>query len=469
MKLKEFDFKLPKDEARKNKIIITSISVITLILIITLSATFAYYQSIENQNPINTSVGEFSSGDLILAVTIDGVPSNNFPAKNAGYMVSDVTCDKGANGIWNNSLWSIKVGNLTQTKTTCNIAFISEIGTLVYEIKQQGGGASAIEAKGAPIFNTTPTAATSGIYAMEDEYGTSYYYRGERNSLNNNLIFAGFQWKIVRVNGDSSVRIIYNGTEANFNSLGTVNVMYTITQIGTSAFNANYNDNKYIGYMYGGSNGVASPTLTQAQTNQTNSTIKTYLDAWYVNNIATKGSSLTEKLADNLFCNDRQLGHDYPGAPTTGTGWNGSGFGVSVTYYSPYYRYYTNRSNLTPTFKCAQQNDRFTASDENIGNANLTYPVGLITGDEVAFAGGRYDVTYNSYYLYTNEAFWTLTSSHFNGSGAFAWFVGTNGSLDFNCANTVYCTLGVRPVLNLKSDSQVVLGNGSATSPFRII
>ena len=124
MKLKKFDFKLPRDEARKKKIILTSISVIALILIITIASTFAYFQSMENQNPINTSVGEFSSGDIIFAVTIDGVPSNTFPIKGEGYISNSVTCDKGATGVWNNKDWTIVVSNLTQSKTTCNIEFI---------------------------------------------------------------------------------------------------------------------------------------------------------------------------------------------------------------------------------------------------------------------------------------------------------------------------------------------------------
>ena len=133
MKLKKFDFKLPRDELRKKKIIITSISAIALILIITIASTFAYYQSIENQNPINTSVGEFSSGDVIFAVTIDGVPSNTFPVKGGVYISSSVICDKGAAGIWNNNEWTIIVSNLTQSKTTCTINFIDNPGNSVIE------------------------------------------------------------------------------------------------------------------------------------------------------------------------------------------------------------------------------------------------------------------------------------------------------------------------------------------------
>jgi len=469
MKLKEFDFKLPSEDKKQKNIILASLSVITIILLITIASTFAYYQSIDTQNPINTSVGEFSSGDVILAVTIDGVESQSFPTKGSGYMVSDIVCDKGAVGEWDYIKWGIIITSLSQPQTKCNVAFIEDedgIGTLAYEIKQQGGGASAIEAKGNPAFNAIPTAQTSGIYATEDEYGTSYYYRGERDLLNNNIIFAGFQWKIVRINGDSSVRIIYNGTEAQFNSVGTMNTTGSNTRIGESAFNANSNDNKYLGYMYGGAAGVASTTITQAQTNQTNSTIKTYIDAWYVNNIVSKGITITNSLADNLFCNDRQLGRDYPGAPTTGSGWDGTGFGTSLTYYSSYYRHYENRSNPTPTLKCAQKNDRFTVSDTVTGNGDLIYPVGLITADEIAYGGTTVSYYNTNQYLSTSQHFWSLSSREFlSGGHAVAWFSNSTGTLG---NNLVYFVCGVRPLLNLKPDVIVTSGDGSALYPFKV-
>ncbi|MFA7065044.1 MAG: hypothetical protein WC177_06135, partial [Bacilli bacterium] len=112
--------------------------------------------------------------------------------------------------------------------------------TLYDKILAQGGGASAIEAKGTPDFSVIN--GTSGLYAAEDEYGTSYYYRGKKSELNNNIIWGGFQWKIVRINGDGSVRLIYNGTEAQFNSANKMNDTGANTQIKTAAWNTNYND-----------------------------------------------------------------------------------------------------------------------------------------------------------------------------------------------------------------------------------
>jgi len=334
---------------------------------------------------------------------------------------------------------------------------------LASEIKQQGGGASAIEAKGAPELNAIAIAETSGIYATEDDYGTSYYYRGERDSLNNNLIFAGFQWKIVRINGDGSMRIIYNGTEAQFNSAKTMNTTGVNTQIGTSAFNTNYNDNKYLGYMYGGAAGVASSSRIQAQTNETDSTIKTYIDAWYVNNIETQETTVTEMLADNLFCNDRQLGKEYPGAPTSGVYWPGVGYGTSGTYYASFFRHNTNSVNPIPTLMCAQKNDRFTVNDTVTGNGDLTYPVGLVSADELVYSGLANSYGSPNQFLYTEQSFRTISPSTFNTTHASPYYLHEMGRpLTVESSQS----LGVRPVLNLASDIRVT-GNGSATNPFR--
>lgn len=107
---------------------------------------------------------------------------------------------------------------------------------------------------------------------MPDDYGDSYYFRGSIN-LKNNIIFAEHQWKIVRINGNGSIRIIYNGTCPN--NICTINGFGTNQTIGKSVFNNHYLDAKYVGYMYGGAPNVPSTSREQATTNETNSTIKT--------------------------------------------------------------------------------------------------------------------------------------------------------------------------------------------------
>ena len=75
-------------------------------------------------------------------------------------------------------------------------------------ILAQGGGKEAIVANGIPNYANIATLVDTGLYVVPDDYGTSYYYRGLKDALNNNLIWGGFQWKIARINGDVSVRLL---------------------------------------------------------------------------------------------------------------------------------------------------------------------------------------------------------------------------------------------------------------------
>ena len=284
------------------------------------------------------------------------------------------------------------------------------------------------------------------MYSMLDDYGTSYYYRGAKNYVNNNLIFADHQWKIVRINGDGSIRIIYNGKCPN-NSCA-INATGTSTQMGTSAFNSSYNDNKYVGYMFGGLDGTASTSRAQAIANETNSTIKTFLDNWYINNI--QGKEYENNITDTLFCNDRQLQ-------------SGTGIGRIVSYYATNNRLHTKKE---PTLKCGVKNDRFTVTETTVGNGALTYPIGLLTADEIAIAGLKFDSTNSTNYLYTNQFWWTLSPNLLYGGWAYSWHVDPTGKLYTNTG--VYLVYGVRGVLNLKPDTQV-LGTGTISDPYKVI
>jgi len=444
MKLKKFDFKLPDEDKRKKKIILTSISVITIILILTIASTFAYYQSIDNQNPIEAQVGEFNSADVILSVVIDGQVSSSFPDRWSGYLSSNVTCDKGASGKWNNVKWSIEIENVTQSKTTCNVFFTTQ-PVLKDLMLAQFGGESAIEIAPTNTFNTASVATTKAMYKMEDDYGDSYYYRGAKTLLDNNLIFAGYQWKIVRINGDGSIRIIYNGECPN--NTCAINTVGTTTQLygNVYSFNATATQNTHLGYMYGSD----GSTIVGAQTNTIASAIKTYVETWYVNRIEVQGANITDKINETLFCNDRQI-------------ISGLGSNNVATNYAAYGRLYTNK---TPTLKCAQQNDKFTLSDGSLGNADLIYPIGLISADEVALAGMNYGVSNSTNYLNTNQNFWTMTPSRMYQGAASMWIATSGGELNFA---SVAASIGTRVVLSLKPEV-LVTGDGSATNPFKVI
>ena len=296
------------------------------------------------------------------------------------------------------------------------------------------------------------------VCTAPDDYGTSYYYRG--NVDNNYVKFAGYYWRILRVNGDGSIRMIYAGdadvidalpnkAEVLANGYNDANTDYT--QIGESRYNTSRNDNAYVGYMYG-TTGSGSYEETHANIN--NSTIKTRVDTWYEENIANH-PEYTEYISDTLFCNDRSFASNN----------SGTGAGTSTTYYRWYngpWESGTNKKN--PRLMCKEQNDRFTVEDTQMGNGDLTYPVGLLTTDEAALAGG-YSTSNSGYYLYTGNNYWTMSPNDFSGSIASVRGVFLSGFL--NNSYFVNALSGVRPVLNLKSGS-LKSGSGTALDPYLV-
>ena len=388
---------------------------------------------------------------------------------------------------------------------------------------------TAIKAKGTPDFSKIAPndTETDGLYMAEDDEGESYYYRGAVK--NNYVSFAGFIWRIIRRNGDGSIRMIYSGKS-------TSDTGDAVT-IGNSQFNSKYWDPTYVGYKYNEdfslheSNEItgydwftntkkynfgtgytfdqstkkftltgdikqltwndnhdeivnnqlysclntscnvvykivgyisatqmrvqpisySSNSLLTAQTNKTDSPIKTKLDNWYKTNM----TSYSDKLADETFCSDRSIS---------------SGSGYLTTPTTLYGAYNRLQDNKKPSIKCSQDNDKFKMSNES---AKLDYPVALITADEVALAGGRgyYDGAYSpnsNYYLYNGKYFWTLSPSYFASSDSYAsvWLVLPSGSL--YPWYHVTKSIGVRPVINLKADVQITKGDGSSLNPFVI-
>ena len=377
-----------------------------------------------------------------------------------------------------------------------------------------------ITAKGTPDFSKTAT-TDEGLLMAEDDEGESYYYRGAVK--NNYVSFAGFIWRIIRRNGDGSIRMIYSGksttdtgddtmighTHFNENDFDSSSVGYkynedfelhenndttgyrgfTNTQkynYGTGyTFDAStkkftltgtikqltWNDNhdeivknnlysclnnscnviyKVTGYQNDTTMTVkpisySSKSLATAQTNNTNSAIKTTIDNWYKNNL----TAYTSKLADETFCNDRSI--------SSGTGYKLD----STTFYGSYNR---NVNRRAPSLKCAQANDKFKVSN---ASAKLEYSISLITVDELAMAGGVLSISNNNYYLYNGKQFWTMSPSLLdsNYTHAVVWSIGVSGNLDWNRVSNFF---GVRPVINLKSDVKISSGDGTSIAPYVI-
>ncbi len=225
--------------------------------------------------------------------------------------------------------------------------------------------------------------------------------------------------------------------------------------IGQSEFNTDSDSPKYVGYMYGDTDA----TLEDARTNTNDSTIKTVIDNWYASNM----TSYTKYLSTTaVYCNDRELAS---GATYSATG--------SEFYYAAYTRIDTD---TPPTYDCTNDNDKFTV-DASTGNGKLTYPIGLMTADEIAYAGGVYNTTAPMWY-YTNSSFkssigstywWLLSPKELFYSSASVFRVYGSDKPGHLADNDVGYAYGVRPVISFKSCIKYSTGNGTSETPYEIV
>lgn len=379
-----------------------------------------------------------------------------------------------------------------------------------------------------------------GLYKTTDDFGSTYFFRGD--VTNNNVYFGGFYWKVVRINGDGTIRLIYNGTIPN--------AIRNATSINNTSYqyNTRYQDPAYVGYMYGNNfssseviseetfyvnftvltkyyfadsyeydtlnkvyklkmkdtskemaygtmnemknkfsefpytcistsstsscqvllkinrvnpnnekqvyvNYISYPSVSYEaiKENTNDSNVKKQLDNWYKTNIVDK--NLSSYIADNYFCNDRSL-------------YSGDGHNlVPTTAFFPYKRLYSD-SNKSATLTC-EKTDKFSVST-NIGNGKLTYPIALITADEVSLAGGRYNYKNEDYYLRTKDGWFTMTPSYFDRYNAYAFVWRVYPAGEMHLWGHVGNTFGVRAVINLNSNVSIKSGDGTMENPFQI-
>ena len=276
-----------------------------------------------------------------------------------------------------------------------------------------------------------------GLYATSDDYGTSYYYRG---SVKNNYVsFAGYYWRIIRINGDESIRLLYAGetSDATGENLG----------IGHSMFNDAVNKPLYSGYMYGNPDGT---TLDEVNANTNDSIMKTYLEAWYQTNL----NEYSSYIADSGFCNDRTLS-------TIDN--NGDGINASIsTYYGSNERY----NSYNPSLMCSNaKRDLFTVSNET-GNQSLVYPIGLITSDELHLSGYASNYLNPLSYVYSSIVYWTLSPSYYSERLNRTMVLYSYNSGYANRNGSVNMNLLVRPVINLNANVEITGGIGTQNEPF---
>ena len=286
--------------------------------------------------------------------------------------------------------------------------------------------------------------STESITGVTDIPKEVYYYAG--NTTNNWVKFANLYWRIIRTNHDGSIRLLYVGTSHDT----------TTGNIGESAFNTNSNSPKYVGYKYG-----EDTSLDTIRNNTTDSTIKTFIDSWYQNNLTNYTKYLSTSA---VYCNDRSLG-------------TGQTYSVSSDFiFAPYYRmdYDTNGTSANPSYNCSDVRDAFSVDNTS---AKLDYPVSLMTADEIAFAGGVAFKKMNTPYTWfisnsagtqvSTTSWWSLSPIYWIGSSAYVWvWSSDHANLNINFVNS---SRAVRPAISLKSCIKYSTGDGTSESPYEIV
>jgi len=301
-----------------------------------------------------------------------------------------------------------------------------------------------------------------GLRSAIDDYGTSYYYRGAVE--NNYVSFGDMCWRIVRVDGNGNIKLVLynykktadrtgdnasNPCHANHDATDAAFARYDDTtngSAGKSAFNTNGDQNAYVGLKYG----TPGSGTYEAEHNGNNlSTILTNLETWYSANLNSEDS----KIATVAYCNDKRVVSDTTYDPS-GITPTGLGYGQEPTYYQTTQR--LNPANTAaPVLTCLE------------GVSRVEGKIGLLSADEVAYAGAI-SYTSNNSYLNKNAGgyWWTSSPSGFDGDYAVAWGVTSGGSLDDG--SYVGSADGLRPVVSLLSTARITGGTGTQASPFTI-
>ena len=411
----------------KQKIILTTVNLPTSCVV---DFTEGYTVTL---NVINGSTSPVSK-----VVGRDGVTSFTV-TPNSGYKLELETNTCGGTLSGN----TYTVNNITSGKT-CSITFKEDnpftSGTLTYQLYKDKT-TRLTSARGTGYNSVYTTNNTKTLYTSTENGTTVYYFAGNatdnwvkfgKNASNQDLY-----WRIIRTNSEGSIRLLYHGTSTTA----------TNAYIGSSVFNSNADNIAYVSYMYGSLGSVAN-----ARTNQTeSSTIKTYIDNWYTSNLEAKGyTKYLSKTA--VYCNDRSTSDN--------------------KHFGAYTRLITNK---TPTYDCATTEDKFTA-DTSTGNGKLTYPIALMTADEVSFAGGLWTTNAPTWYYYNSanksstgsKSWWLLSPYHWFISYANVFFVYGSSYPGYLNDSGVNSADGVRPAVSLKSCVKYSTGNGSANEPYTI-
>ena len=269
-------------------------------------------------------------------------------------------------------------------------------------------------------------------------YGNSFTYSNGTYTLTDTITSSG-DWNndYTTLNNNHYTCFNTTGTCSSINYIHTTKKMYAL----------------YITLSNGKSVANALDEMLTNSSNQYSSTVKTYIDNWY----STYMTNYTSYLEDTIWCNDRSI--------SALNGWNpngGSTYGSSWVDYALLFggtnRYITHN----PSLECTSKNDSFTVNESSKGNGKLTYPVGLLTADEIMMAGGKTATANSAFYLYTNKFYWTGTPTGFVSSTC-EYALESSGTMNGYVLSYTY---GVRPSVSLKPGTVISSGNGTANNPY---
>ncbi len=393
-----------------------------------IQSTYTEEIASENQNYYVTyGTGWKANGngfDLIGVAVTEDIFANSYSSLIGKYIPS-------------NSIENSGAGTLGEMVTTTNLESVYYVTNAT---------SSSLTYK---VLYSNKNKTESSLLSTEDDYGTSLYFRG--TVKNNYVEFANKCWRIVRITGNGAIKLVLHNDNINnkTNPCSSANnnntaafAHYNGTEY-TNSFSSKLWDNAYIGFMYGT---ASSSDYASTHANLNKSEMLKNLETWYMNNL----TPYEDKIADVIWCNDKS---------TTGTG---TGYGEDNTHYRAFNRI---AQNYLPTLICPKDNNngklsKFTVRDTINGNGNLTYKIGLLTADEVVFAGYAHIYQNDAVYLLENtgnEAWWTMSPFQNN-----MVFCVSYGNVTFN---DFYSSAGVRPSIALNSDVTVT-GSGTSEDPY---
>lgn len=393
-----------------------------------IQSTYTEEIASENQNYYVTyGTGWKANGngfDLIGVAVTEDIFANSYSSLIGKYIPS-------------NSIENSGAGTLGEMVTTTNLESVYYVTNAT---------SSSLTYK---VLYSNKNKTESSLLSTEDDYGTSLYFRG--TVKNNYVEFANKCWRIVRITGNGAIKLVLHNDNINNktnpcssanNSNTAAFAHYNGTEY-TNSFSSKLWDNAYIGFMYGT---ASSSDYASTHANLNKSEMLKNLETWYMNNL----TPYEDKIADVIWCNDKS---------TTGTG---TGYGEDNTHYRAFNRI---AQNYLPTLICPKDNNngklsKFTVRDTINGNGNLTYKIGLLTADEVVFAGYAHIYQNDAVYLLENtgnKAWWTMSPFQNN-----MVFCVSYGNVTFN---DFYSSAGVRPSIALNSDVTVT-GSGTSEDPY---